>query len=102
MMLECLPGIRTEQLHRVLDNRDLGTPDTVAIHVGRNYLKRSVNLNYVMGEVYSLVNTAKVKFPLSKTALSGVLRPTDVAWRAHRSIKRQIRLDSEDTRSYIC
>jgi hypothetical protein len=26
---ECFPGIvRTEQLHRVLDNRDLGTPDS--------------------------------------------------------------------------
>jgi len=23
----CFPGIRTQQLHRVLDNRDLGTPD---------------------------------------------------------------------------
>jgi hypothetical protein len=39
MMVECLPGIRTEQLHRVLDNRDLGTPDTVIIHVGTNDLK---------------------------------------------------------------
>jgi len=32
MKAECFPGIRTEQLHRVLDNRDLGTPDTVIIH----------------------------------------------------------------------
>jgi hypothetical protein len=64
-----------------LDNRDLGTPDTVVIHVGTNDLKRSVNLDYLMGEVYSLVNTAKVKFPQYKTVLSGVLRPTDVAWR---------------------
>ena len=33
-----------------------------------------------MVEVYSLVNTAKVKFPQSKTVLSGVLWQTDVAW----------------------
>jgi hypothetical protein len=66
MMVECFPGIRTEQLHRVLDDRDLGTPDTVVIHVGTNGLKRSVNLDYMMGEVYSLVNTAKVKFSQSK------------------------------------
>jgi hypothetical protein len=33
-----------------------------------------------MGEVYSLVNTAKVKFPQSKIVLSGVLRRTDVTW----------------------
>jgi len=31
---ECFPGIRTEQLHRVIENRDLGCPDTVIIHVG--------------------------------------------------------------------
>jgi len=80
MMVECFPGIRTEQLHKVLDNRDLGTPDTVVIHVGTNDLKRLVNLDYVMGEVYSLVNTAKVKFPQSKIVLSEVLWRTDVAW----------------------
>jgi len=39
MKAECFPGIRKEHLHRVLDNRDLGTPDTVAIHVGTNDLK---------------------------------------------------------------
>jgi len=79
MMVQCFPGIRTEQLHRVLDNRDLGTPDTVIIHVGTNDLKRSISLDYVMGEVYSLVNTAKGKFPQSKIVLSGVLWRTDVA-----------------------
>ena len=74
-------GIRTGQLHRVLDNRDLGTTNTVVIHVGTNNLKRSANLDYVMGEVYSLVNTANVKFPQSKIVQSGVLWRTDVAWR---------------------
>jgi hypothetical protein len=29
MMVECFPGMKTEQLHRVLNNRDLGTPDTI-------------------------------------------------------------------------
>jgi len=81
MLVECFPGIRTEQLPRVLDNRDLGTQDTVIIHVGTNDLKRSINLDYVMGEVYSLVNTAKGTFPQSKIVLSGVLRRTDLAWR---------------------
>jgi len=37
----------------------LGPQDTVIIHVGTNDLKRSINLDYVMGVVYSLVNTAK-------------------------------------------
>ena len=31
----CFTGIRTGQLHRVLGNRDLRTPDTVVIHVGK-------------------------------------------------------------------
>ena len=73
IIVEWFPGIRREQIHRFLDNRDLGTPDTVVIHVGTNDLKRSVNLDYVMGELYSLVNKAKVKFPQSKIVLSGVL-----------------------------
>lgn len=81
MTAECFPGIRTEQLHRVLDNSDLGTPDTVIIHVGTNDLNRYVNLDYVMGKVYSLVDKAKVKFPKSKIVLSGVLRRTDLSWR---------------------
>jgi len=81
LMVQCFPGIRTDQIHRVLDNRDLGIPDLVVIHVGRNDLKRTINLDYVMGVVYSLVNTAKVRFPQSKIVLSGVLRRTDVSWR---------------------
>jgi hypothetical protein len=81
MMVEYVPGIRTSQLHRGFDNRDLGTPDTVVIHVGTNDLKRSVNLDYVMVEVYSLVNTAKGKFLQSKIIRCGVLRRADVAWR---------------------
>jgi len=81
IIVECFPGIRTEQLTRVLDNRDLGTPDTVIIHVGTNDLKRSINLDYVMSEVYLLANAEKVKFPQSKIVLSGMLRRTDVTWR---------------------
>jgi hypothetical protein len=38
MIVECFPGIRTEQLHRVMDNRDLGAPGTVIIHVGTTLL----------------------------------------------------------------
>jgi hypothetical protein len=33
MKVECFPGIRTEQLHRVIENRDLGIPDTFVIRV---------------------------------------------------------------------
>ena len=87
MTVECFPGIRTEQIHRVLDNRYLDTPDTVVVHVDTNDLKRSVNVDYVKGEVYSLLNKTKVKFPNSKIVLSGVLRRTDVAWRRIGALK---------------
>jgi hypothetical protein len=88
-MVQCFPGIRTEQLHRVLDNRDIGTPDIVVIHVGRNNLKQSVKLDYVTGEVYSLVNKTKVKFPQSRIVLSGLLWRSDVAWRHIRVLNNR-------------
>jgi hypothetical protein len=39
MKVECLPGIRTEQLQRVTENRNFGSPDAVVIHVGTMTLK---------------------------------------------------------------
>jgi hypothetical protein len=81
MKFECFPGIRTEQLQRAIERRELGSPDTVVIHVGTNDLRRTGNLGYVMGDVYGLVNTAKTKFSTSRLVLSGVLRREDVSWR---------------------
>jgi hypothetical protein len=46
-----------------MESRDLGSPDTVVIQVGTNVLRRTENLDYVMGDVYALVNKAKTKFP---------------------------------------
>jgi hypothetical protein len=54
--VQCFPGLRTERLQRVMENRDLGRPDTVIIHAGTNDVRRSVNLDYVMGDVYAFVN----------------------------------------------
>jgi hypothetical protein len=81
-----LSGIRTEQLHRVIENKNLGCPDTVLIHLGSNYLKRKRNFDYVMREVYDLVAMALNKFPRSRLVLSGVLRRRDVTWRRIGSI----------------
>jgi hypothetical protein len=57
--VQCFPGIRTEQLQRVMENLDQGSPDTAAIHVGTNDLRRTANLGYMMGDVYALVNKEK-------------------------------------------
>jgi hypothetical protein len=80
MIVECFPGIRTKQLHKVIDKRDIGSPETIIIHVGTNDL-RTTNLDLVMGEVYTLVTRAKVKHPNCRLVLSGVLRHSDVSWR---------------------
>ena len=64
-----------------MENRDLGCSDTVVIHVGTNDVRRYRNLDYIMGEVHDLVNTAKSKFPGSRLVLSGVLRSKGVTWR---------------------
>jgi hypothetical protein len=37
--------------HRDIEKRDVGNPEAVIIHVGRNYLKRTNNLDYVMGDI---------------------------------------------------
>ena len=81
MKAECFPGIKTEQLHRVLEKRDLVSPETLIIHVGTNDLKSTRNLDFVMGEVYALVSTAMKKLPNCRIVLSGVLRRGEVSWR---------------------
>jgi len=63
MRVECFPGIRADQFRRVIENRDFGHSDAVVIHVGTNDIRRSRNLDDIIGEVYDLVDTAKTKFP---------------------------------------
>jgi len=46
-----------------MESRDLGYSVAVVIHVGTNYVRRYRNLDYIMREMYDLVNTAKAKFP---------------------------------------
>jgi len=76
MKVECFPGIRTEQLQRVIEK---GEPRLS--HVGTNVLRRTRTLDYVMGYVYDLVNTAKSKFSASRVVLNCVLRKGNVSWR---------------------
>ena len=78
MKVECFPGMKTEQLHRLLEKKKLGNPETVIIHVGTNDMKPTRNLDFVMGELYALVSRAKKKLPKCRLLLSGVLRRRDV------------------------
>ena len=81
MMVECFPEIKSGQLHRVIEKRDLGSSETVIIHVGTNDLRTKRNLDFVKVEVYALVATAQRKIPNCRLVLSGVLRRRDVSWR---------------------
>jgi len=58
----------------VTDKRDLGSPETVNIHVCTNNLRTTRNFYFLMGEVYALVDTAKRNLPKCRLFLSGVLR----------------------------
>jgi len=80
MMLECFPGVKTEQLHRVIEKRERGSPETVIIHVGTNDSRTTRNLDFVMGEIYALVAMAERKLPNGKLVLSGVLLHRDMSW----------------------
>jgi len=62
----CFPCIRTEQLQRIIEKRDLEKPDAVVIHVGTNDIKRTRNPDFFMGDVYDLIITAKCKFAASR------------------------------------
>jgi hypothetical protein len=79
MTVESLPGIKTKQLHRVIEKMYLVSPETVIIHVGTNDMRTTRKLDFVMGEVYELVSTTKKKLPISRLVLSGVLRRKDVS-----------------------
>jgi len=64
-----------------MENRDFRHSDAFVIHVGTNDVRRSRNLDDIMGEVYDHVNTAKGKFRGSRLVLSGVLRSSKgVTW----------------------
>jgi len=90
MKVECFPGIKTEQLNRVIESRELAGTETLIIHVGTNDLRSTRNLDFIMGEVYALVSTANKKIPNCKLVLSGVLRRRDVSWRRIGSLNDRL------------
>ena len=73
MKVESFPGIKTEQLYRVTEERYLDSPENVIINVGTNNMRTTRNLDFVMGVVYALVSTAMNKLPNYRLVLSRVL-----------------------------
>jgi hypothetical protein len=45
MMVEYFPGIKTEELHRVIEKSDLDSPANIIIHVCTNDMRTMRNLN---------------------------------------------------------
>ena len=74
----CFPGNRADRLQRVMENKNFGHSGDLVIHVGSNDVRRYRNLDYIMGDVYDLVNTVKAKFSGSRLVFSGVLRSKGV------------------------
>jgi len=79
-----------EQLHRFIENRDLGSPDTVVMHVGTNDLRRTGNRDCGMRDVYDLLNTAKTKFSTSRVVLEWRDTEARRVMAAYWSCKHQI------------
>jgi len=48
--------------------------------LGTNDLRTTRNLDFVMGQVYALVATAKRKLPNGKLVMSGVFLHRDMSW----------------------
>jgi len=86
MKVESFPGIKTEQLYRVTEERYLDSPENVIINVGTNNMRTTRNLDFVMGVVYALVSTAMNKLPNYRLVLSRVLRRRDVSWQRIRAL----------------
>ena len=79
MMVECFQGIKTEQLHMVMQNGHLGSPESVIIHMDTNDLRSTRNLDFSGGELFALLAIKEV-IPNCRLVLSGVLRRRDVSW----------------------
>jgi hypothetical protein len=63
-----------------MENRDLGHSNAVVINVGTDDVKRPRNQDFIMGEVYELVNMTNAKFWGSKLVFSHVLRSKGMNW----------------------
>jgi len=61
LMVECFQGIKTEQLHRVIEKRRLFCPETVIIPIGTIDLRTTRKIDFVLGELYALLATEKRK-----------------------------------------
>jgi hypothetical protein len=94
MNVECFPGIKTEQLHRMMELQELGNPETVTIDVGANDMEKEQcrrNVDFVKGELYVLVSPAKKKFSNWRLSLSGVLSCKNVSCRRNGALKVTLR-----------
>ena len=70
--MSALRALEQSSYKGLLKEENYGNPYSIVIHVGTNDLRRTGNFDYVMGDVYDLVNMAKFKFSVSRVVLSGV------------------------------
>jgi hypothetical protein len=93
MRVGCFPDIRVDQLRRVME-KGLGIFRYGCNSFGTDYVRKSRYLDYIMGEVCDLVNTAKAKFPWCFEK-----QRREMA--ARRGGKRHTGMGSYESRSYF-
>lgn len=78
--VECYPGIRLEEAKNMIERQERQDPEKIIFHMGTNDIRRR-NIDYVMAELYDLVQTTKSIYPRAKIIISGIIRRRDVNWR---------------------
>lgn len=77
-IVECLPGIRIEQLTRRISNMAQNEQDEVVLlNVGTNNIKSARSSDHLMGEIWDLGMAARRTFTRAKIIVAGVMRRKD-------------------------
>jgi hypothetical protein len=73
--VDCLPGIRIEQLEKRINNLDDQRDEKVVLlHVGTNDIKHAKTDDHITGFAWDLCTEAANKFASAKIIVSGILR----------------------------
>lgn len=88
--VNCFPGISVEQLCDLLNVTESNEGvRLVVLHVGSNNL-RNTQLDYIVGELWNVVEQTKKVFPRAKIVISAVLMRRDVPFRRVSLLNREI------------
>lgn len=76
----CKPGLTTRKLNEIISNSPICSEvKNFSMHVGTNDLrnKHTFDFDYVLGDMWQLIEIVKIKFPHAVIAMSGILFRSD-------------------------